>query len=348
MLAARARQTRTSVIFDPIEHTHSLARPRRMSEDAYSVERAARSFLRSNAPSVDHVGKALEPFSPERAFDPSHPQIREDIVRMVYQYLQQEGFAATAMTLRDESSVRLRLEQTRQTQYSRLKRAILAGDWDQVRARATAIAHQPSPRARCLCTGRSPQARALATEDLFRRHLSSCLYAMAVQEYLELIDAREHTRALAVLRRSLKPLEAFSRAHSGMGLQELSYLLGCSVRAGSAARPREPLTSLRAAARGDRVSGTRRRSGTGQERRRSGPSPRAPRAPPHPSHPRALAARAWSSTSTPPPSWARRRPTRPSPLKRAAAHRCSTPRHRRGRRPAPAATAPRPPSRRTA
>lgn len=271
-----------------------------MSEDAYSVERAARSFLRSNAPSVDHVGKALEPFSPERAFDPSHPQIREDIVRMVYQYLQQEGFAATAMTLRDESSVRLRLEQTRQTQYSRLKRAILAGDWDQVRpdrARATAIAHQRSLRALCPCTGRFPQARALATEDLFRRHLSSCLYAMAVQEYLELIDAREHTRALAVLRRSLKPLEAFSRAHSGMGLQELSYLLGCSVRADAAARQGEPVTSLRAAALGDRVSGTRRRSGTGQERRRSGTSRRAaprraPRAPSHASHPRALAARA--------------------------------------------------------
>lgn len=60
------------------------------------------------------------------------PKIQQDILRLIVQYLQDEGFHSASMTIMDEANLKIfeRLEQ--QQDIKRMKKAILEGDWPEV------------------------------------------------------------------------------------------------------------------------------------------------------------------------------------------------------------------------
>ncbi|KAA8493639.1 putative WD repeat-containing protein [Porphyridium purpureum] len=124
--------------------------------------------------------------------------ISNEVLRMIVQYLQDEGYTAAAMTLQDEAQVKSKALGAQRLQLRRIKKAILDGDWGEVEK--------------------------ICSKAAFR-NLKSFQYAVCRQQFLELIDAQEHQKAFALLNKRLKPLEAYS-LRSGE-FAELCYLLTC-------------------------------------------------------------------------------------------------------------------------
>ncbi|KAN0036022.1 hypothetical protein ACTA71_005320 [Dictyostelium dimigraforme] len=131
-------------------------------------------------------------------FDPSEPQIKEDIIRMIIQYLQDEGYTASLMTVQDEANVKFNEQVYKISQLKKMKKLILEGDWNEVEK--------------------------LTAKNTFKNH-QSFLYAVYKQAYLELIEKQEHQKAFSYLNKRLKPLEG--RQNNADEFKDLCYLLTC-------------------------------------------------------------------------------------------------------------------------
>lgn len=81
-------------------------------------------------------------------FDPSHPQIREDIIRLIVQYLQSEQYALSATTLQDETNVKIRNELHYHDVIKRMTNSIELGHWDIVIKLATKHLRYPTRQVR--------------------------------------------------------------------------------------------------------------------------------------------------------------------------------------------------------
>eukprot|EP01083_Nonionella_stella_P097845 275095_1 len=146
--------------------------------------------------SFSHVGQRKRNIDPENeTFDPCKPQIKESIIRMIVDYLQNEGFGASVTTIQDESNCRLVEKSKEMSKLNQLKTVILDGEWQEVK-------------------------KMLSTLKV-DKHL---LYACYKQQYLELIDRNESQMALNLLTRRLKPLEPDAPPAE---FQDLCYLLVC-------------------------------------------------------------------------------------------------------------------------
>jgi COMPASS component SWD3 len=149
-----------------------------------------------------HVGTPLRRIPPSQALNVDDPHVKQDVVRLIGLYLQQEGYSATAFALQDEANVKLRDKAHKHAQVKRMRQAVLDGDWDTVRK--------------------------LAHKHVLRRNHRSALYLIYRQEYLELIDRHEYQRAFIFLTKRLKPVESQSHVQ---GVQhefhDLCYLLTC-------------------------------------------------------------------------------------------------------------------------
>ena len=110
------------------------------------------------------------PLSP--LFNPESPRIKEDILRMIVQYLQGEGYSASVLTLQDEANVKTKERLNKMALFKRLRKAILDGEW--------------------------PEVEKLCTRAAFRSY-KSLLYAIYKQQYLELIDKQESQKAFTLL-----------------------------------------------------------------------------------------------------------------------------------------------------
>ncbi|CAN0111977.1 unnamed protein product, partial [Phaeothamnion confervicola] len=137
---------------------------------------------------------------PESALEPSSPQIRLDLLRMIVQYLHDERFFTSAMVVQDEANMRTTEQQARRAQSKRLRKAVIEGAWE--------------------------MAVSLVTKTLPRQHHKRYLYALYRQEYLELIERQEYQKAFAYLNRRLKPMES-TAASTPTEFQSLCYLLTC-------------------------------------------------------------------------------------------------------------------------
>ncbi|KAJ1942890.1 hypothetical protein EC988_006373, partial [Linderina pennispora] len=129
-------------------------------------------------------------------FDESNPRIQRDIIRLIAQYLDTQGYAATKVTLYDEANVKQRQEGEYISDVVRLRAAVLDGEWAE---------------AERLCSGAHLQDK------------KQILYNVYKQRYLELIDDGEPQKAFAVLMKHLKALEA-QQAFAGE-FRDLCYLL---------------------------------------------------------------------------------------------------------------------------
>ena len=134
---------------------------------------------------------------PKGTFDSDHPQIRQDILRMIAQYLRGQGWHASAAVIADEAQVKVTEQSAKRMEVKQLRRAIVDGDLD--------LASQ------------------LILKVVSRQHQRRCLWLVFRQEYLELIEAAETQRAFAFLNKRLKPLErsagmaAWTSGASGAG-----------------------------------------------------------------------------------------------------------------------------------
>ncbi|KAN0027026.1 hypothetical protein ACTFIU_009706 [Dictyostelium citrinum] len=131
-------------------------------------------------------------------FDPNEPQIKEDIIRMIIQYLQDEGYTASLLTVQDEANVKFNEHVYKITQMKKMKKAILEGDWNEVEK--------------------------LTAKNTFKNH-QSFLYAVYKQAYLELLEKQEYQKAFSYLTKRLKPLEG--RQNNADEFKDLCYLLTC-------------------------------------------------------------------------------------------------------------------------
>jgi hypothetical protein len=152
------------------------------------------------------VRKCNTAIDPTETFDPDNPQIKKDVIQMIVQYLESEGYTASVAIIQDETNVKGREQQNRSTQLRRTRQSILDGEWEQV-------------------------ASQMQKHLKAKHNYEGYLYAIHKQEYLELIDRQESQKAFVYLTTQLKPLEKLSRASNADEFEDLCYLLTCkSVR----------------------------------------------------------------------------------------------------------------------
>lgn len=131
-------------------------------------------------------------------FDAGDVAVKHDILQVVIQYLQDEGYHGSALVVQDEANVKAKHLQSKRSQLRRMKRAILDGDWSEVEH--------------------------LLTRNTFRNMLPF-KYAVYRQQFLELIDGQQIHNALSLLQLRLKPLEG--HAPTPNEFRDLCYLLTC-------------------------------------------------------------------------------------------------------------------------
>lgn len=131
-------------------------------------------------------------------FDPNDPSIKREIVHLILQYLQDEGYTASFLTMQDESNVKLAEQQTQRSLFKRMRKAILEGDW--------------------------PEFDKLCGKMSFQQQ-KSFQYSAYREQFIELIEAHEYQKAFTHLTKRLKPLER-SAASAG-DFKNLCYLLTC-------------------------------------------------------------------------------------------------------------------------
>ena len=161
----------------------------------------------SAAAQWSHVGHHRTSIPPEATFDEQNSQIKQELLALITQYLQQEGFTMSSATIQDEANVKRHIRLQEREELRRLGAAIMEGDWDLVAK--------------------------LLGKHLKKFHAAhqGFLYAVCKQEYLELIDRQEYQKAFTFLTTHLKPLEkvAVATSSSRHEFKELCYLLTCKA-----------------------------------------------------------------------------------------------------------------------
>ncbi|KAL3899107.1 MAG: hypothetical protein SGCHY_002285 [Lobulomycetales sp.] len=122
---------------------------------------------------------------------------RQDLVRIIAQYLGDESYVATQAVLLDEENVRVRERLDRLAEVRRVKKAILEGDW--------------------------PEVDRICGSMQLVRNQKPFLYAVYKQQYLEYIEHREVQKAFTHLTKRIKPLEQFQSTASEF--RDMCYLL---------------------------------------------------------------------------------------------------------------------------
>ncbi|KAN0061936.1 hypothetical protein ACQY0O_005931 [Thecaphora frezii] len=131
---------------------------------------------------------------------PDDPKLRNDIIRMVDQWLADEGFGATRQVLMDEAGIKQREREEAGHDARKLRGCLLEGDW--------------------------PEVDKLLSKPLVKNH-KAFLYAVYKQQFLEHIEHREFQKAFTFLNKRLKPLEHY-QPHSSE-FRDLCYLLSAKA-----------------------------------------------------------------------------------------------------------------------
>ncbi|KAH6564094.1 hypothetical protein BSLG_004959 [Batrachochytrium salamandrivorans] len=140
------------------------------------------------------IDRSVQPS--ESIFDANDDRIKEDIVRMIAQYLGDEGYGSAKMTLLDEANVKAFKRAENHSEIKRMRKAIFEGDW--------------------------PEIDRLCSRPLVRNS-KSFVYAAYKQQYLEYIDHHEIQKAFTHLNKRLKPLEHLQTTPNEF--KDLCYLL---------------------------------------------------------------------------------------------------------------------------
>jgi COMPASS component SWD3 len=127
------------------------------------------------------------------------PNLKKDILVMMIQYLQDEGYLTTAMTLQSEGIQKEKQNFQKKEIVKEVTKMILEGKW--------------------------VESEQLLTKINLKKH-KNILYCVYKQQYLELIEEGKHQKAFTFLMKRLKPLEEFASLPNEF--KELSYALTCN------------------------------------------------------------------------------------------------------------------------
>ncbi|PWN44463.1 WD40 repeat-like protein [Ceraceosorus guamensis] len=143
-------------------------------------------------------GRARETSSASRSavLDWSDSKLRDDTLKLIEQFLADEGFGATKQMLAEEWSGQVRAREEQSADARMLRKGILEGAWDEVEK--------------------------LLSKPLVRS-INAFRYACYKQIFLELIDGREFQKAFTFLNKRLRGLEHF-QPHAEE-FKDLCYLL---------------------------------------------------------------------------------------------------------------------------
>uniref|UniRef100_V5EEU8 WD40 repeat-containing protein SMU1 n=2 Tax=Kalmanozyma brasiliensis (strain GHG001) TaxID=1365824 RepID=V5EEU8_KALBG len=131
---------------------------------------------------------------------PDDPHVRNDIIRMIDQWLADEGFGATRQLLMEEAGIKRREREEAGLDARKLRGHILEGDW--------------------------PEVDKLLQKPLVKNH-KAFLYAVYKQQFLEHVEHREFQKGFTFLNKRLKPLEHYQPHPSEY--RDLCYLLSAKA-----------------------------------------------------------------------------------------------------------------------
>ncbi|PVU98683.1 hypothetical protein BB559_001374 [Furculomyces boomerangus] len=132
----------------------------------------------------------------DELFDENNSRIKTDMIRIIGQYLDDNGFTATKTVLYDEANIRKKQKNDYLSEMVNLTQAIIDGEWEDVDR---------------VCSGSDFKSK------------KGILYRVYKQQYLELIEEGEFQKAFSILTKRLKPLE---RHQTFTGeFRDLCYLL---------------------------------------------------------------------------------------------------------------------------
>ncbi|EME26021.1 hypothetical protein Gasu_63220 isoform 2 [Galdieria sulphuraria] len=168
-------------------------------DEEHSQTKNRVEMIYERSKNVIPVGKQSRSFPwYEQIIDPSDRHLKEDIIRLIVQYLQEEDYLYSAAALQDEANVKHKDVLAQQAHLQRVKTAILEGDWAEVEK--------------------------LCSQATFK-NLKSFLYEVYKQQYLELVDRQEYQKAFVLLQKRLKSLEGYAQRLEEF--HDLCYLLTC-------------------------------------------------------------------------------------------------------------------------
>ena len=84
-----------------------------------------RQRLQQLVENSEYVGVRPKRVTEQRTINPADPKIKQDIIRMILQYLQEEGYAASFVTIQDETNVKLAEQRTHHPRQQRRERIAL-------------------------------------------------------------------------------------------------------------------------------------------------------------------------------------------------------------------------------
>ncbi|KAI8804757.1 WD40-repeat-containing domain protein [Cladochytrium replicatum] len=116
----------------------------------------------------------------EDIFNAADEKIKGDIILMIAQYLNEEGYNVSKSTVLDEANMKWHEREESLADIKRMKKAIMEGDWAEVDK--------------------------LCAKPIVKHH-KSFLYSVYKQQFLEYIEHHETQKAFAHLNKRLKPLE---------------------------------------------------------------------------------------------------------------------------------------------
>ncbi|KAI3623991.1 hypothetical protein CBS14141_002419 [Malassezia furfur] len=137
---------------------------------------------------ADTVNSVIMPWNSAR--------IKDDIVRIISQWLSDEGFGAARQALLEEAGTKVREHDDAMAEHRKLRNYLLEGNWSEV----DKMCSKP-----------------------FLKQQKAFLYAIYKQQYLEHIEHREFQKAFTFLMKRLKPLEHYQPHAAEFG--DLCYLL---------------------------------------------------------------------------------------------------------------------------
>eukprot|EP01134_Creolimax_fragrantissima_P007018 CFRG7018T1 len=163
-----------------------------------STQNGLTANMKEQIANIKEVEKRLKTVEvPEDIFK-NNESAKQDIVRMIIQYLGDEGYVGSKLVLQDEANAKTAERRSFNSQVKKLKRSILEGSWFEVE---DILKRQNFKSRRCF------------------------LFMVYKQQYLEQLEQREYQKAYTLMTRKLKPLEHFALPGE---FRELCYLLTCS------------------------------------------------------------------------------------------------------------------------
>jgi hypothetical protein len=135
-----------------------------------------------------------------RVVDLDEPQLKEEILLLIANYLMENGFSASSHTLLDEAALKVRTLSKDRSTFRSLSKAVVAGSWTEVETLLKQISS----------TNQGPKMKGLR-------------YSVYRQQFLEMVDKGESQKAFTYLLGNLKPMPNISSED----LHALTVMLTC-------------------------------------------------------------------------------------------------------------------------